>query len=311
MDSPPLISVIIPCHNQGHFLREALDSVRTATTHDTEIIVVDDGSTDDTARVATTWPRTTYVRQPNAGAAAARNRGFEEARGKYVAFLDADDCLAPGGLDMGLAALNARPESALVYGRCVMMSADGTLQPTPPQPRIEREHYRELLRQNVIWMPAMALFQREAVARAGGFDPAVDAAADYRLYLRITREAPIYDHGEVVAYYRQHDLNMSRNSARMLRESLAALAGEWPVVRGNPQLEAAYREGWQMWQGFYGTHLVNEIRRHVHRHEWADAAHKALTLGRLHPRGLLQHATRKVLLTLRGGPNADPPQRWD
>jgi glycosyltransferase involved in cell wall biosynthesis len=311
VDSPPLISVIIPCHNQGHFLREALESVRTATTHATEIIVVDDGSTDDTASVAAAWPRTTCVRQSNSGPAAARNRGFQEARGKYVAFLDADDRLAPGGLDVGVAALNARPECALVYGRCVMMSADGTLLPTPPQPRIEREHYGELLRQNVIWMPAMALFRYEAVARAGGFDPTVDAAADYRLYLRITRVAPIYDHAEIVAYYRQHDANMSRNAARMLRDSLTALAGEWPFVRGAPQLEAAYREGWRMWQGFYGTHLVNEIRRHVHRREWADAAHKALTLGRLHPRGLLHHAKRKVFLTLGGGTTADPPQRWD
>jgi glycosyltransferase involved in cell wall biosynthesis len=221
--APPLTSVVIPCYNQGAFLREALDSVRSATTRPVEVIVVDDGSTDDTAAVAASTPGAICVRQPNAGLAAARNRGLEEARGEYVVFLDADDRLAAGGIDIGAAALDENPGCAFVYGRCLMMAADGTPRPTPEQPRVERNHYRELLRHNIIWTPAMALLRREAVVRAAGFDSTVDAAADYRLYLRIARIFPVHDHARVVAYYRQHSSNMSRNAARMRR--LAHLAG--------------------------------------------------------------------------------------
>jgi glycosyltransferase involved in cell wall biosynthesis len=291
-----MISVVIPCYNQGRFLREALDSIRAATTGAVDVIVVNDGSTDDTGAVAASAPGIRCVRQTNAGLAAARNRGLQNAHGEYVVFLDADDRLAPGGLDAGAAALAVHPECAFAYGRCVMMSADGASMPTPDQPRIERDHYCELLRRNMIWMPAMTMFRREAVVAAGGFDPAVNASADYRLYLRIARTAPVYDHAQIVAYYRQHDDNMSRNAARMLRESLTVLAGEWPYVRGNAELEAAYREGWRTWQEFYGTFLVNEIRAHVHRREWTAAAGKAATLGRLYPRGLLHHARRKLSL---------------
>ena len=297
----PLISVVVPCFNQGHFLREALDSIAAAAARPVQTIVVDDGSTDDTSGVASGVPGTICVRQENAGLAAARNRGLHEATGEYIAFLDADDRLAPGGLDAGAAALDEHPDCAFVYGRCVMMDAHGSLLPTPSQPRIEADHYRELLRRNMIWMPAMALFRRTAVLAAGGYDGAVNASADYRLYLRLARTSPVFDHARTVAHYRQHGGNMSRNAARMLRESLTVLSAEWPFVRGTPELEAAYREGWRTWQEFYGTHLVNEIRAHVHGREWLEAVRKALILGRLHPRGLLHHAGRRLSLALSAG----------
>ena len=308
MEHPPLISVVVPCYNQGRFLREALDSVRAATTRSVEVIVVDDGSTDDTGKVAAGTPGTVCVRQENAGLAAARNRGLEEARGEYLAFLDADDRFAPGGLYIGAAALDAHPDCAFVFGRCQMMSGDGELLPTPEQPRIERNHYRELLRHNTIWMPAMALFRTAVVVRAGGFDPSVNAAADYRLYLRIARENDTYDHAQTVAHYRQHGDNMSRNASRMLRESLTVLAGEWPYVSGRPELIAAYRDGWRMWQEFYGDHLAKEIGAHVYAGEWTEAVRKAVTFGRFHPRGLLHHAGRKlsVAVTSRFGPKRSP-----
>jgi glycosyltransferase involved in cell wall biosynthesis len=296
MERSPVISVIIPCYNQGRFLRDALDSVGRATTQSVEVIVVDDGSTDDTAKVAAGAPGVICVRQANAGLAAARNRGLEAARGEYVSFLDADDRFAPGGLDAGAAALAAHADCAFVFGRCVAMTAAGELMPTAEQPRIERDLYVELLRRNVIYMPAMALFRTAAVVRVGGFDPTVNAAADYRLYLRIARDSDSYDHGQIVAHYRQHDSNMSRNASRMLRETLTVLAREWPYVSNRPELVGAYREGWRTWQEFYGTHLVNEIRAHVHAREWTDAARKAGMLSRFHPRSLVHHAGRKLSL---------------
>ncbi len=95
-----MISVIIPCYNQAHFLYEAIESVLAQTHHDFEIIVVDDGSTDSTAEVAAGHPDVRYVRQPNRGVATARNTGLRESEGEYLVFLDADDHLLPAALEM-------------------------------------------------------------------------------------------------------------------------------------------------------------------------------------------------------------------
>jgi glycosyltransferase involved in cell wall biosynthesis len=295
----PLISVVIPCYNQGHFLADALASVAPSDQKDVEVIVVDDGSEDDTARIAGAFPATRCVTQANSGLSAARNRGLQESRGRYVVFLDADDMLAPAALDIGAAELAAHGRAAFVFGRCRMMAFDGSLQPTPEHPRIEGAHYRELLKSNYIWMPAAVMFRAEAIRRAGGFDTSVNAAADYGVYLRIARSHPIVDHGRLVAYYRKHDGNMSGNASRMLQESLAVLRRERPFVEGDPELLAAYYGGWRMWQDFYGTELVNEIRSHVRDRQWRRALRKGATLAWLHPGGLRHHAVRKVSLSLR------------
>ena len=123
-----LISVVIPCYNQGHFLDEAVNSA-VSTVYQVEVIVVDDGSTDETPAVAARCGGVRYVRQENRGLAAARNRGLETATGDLVIFLDADDRLMPGGIDVGARALAANPGCAMAYGRCVMMGPDGTVWP--------------------------------------------------------------------------------------------------------------------------------------------------------------------------------------
>lgn len=298
MAAPPLISIVIPCYNQGQFLGQAIASVADSAYRPVEVIVVDDGSTDGTAAVARAFPEVTYIQQANAGPAAARNRGFLASRGDFIVYLDADDRLAPRGLDVGASALQARPDCEFVSGRCLMMSADGVLLPTPSYPRIERDHYRALLRRNYIWMPAMAMFRRRAIEWAGGFNPYVNAAADYELYLKVARTHPVHDHGQVVAYYRRHEENMSGNAARMLRQTLRVLEMERTLLEGDDASIDAYREGRRQWQHFYGTHLVNEIRAHVRGRQWPDALRKAAILGVYYPRGLAHHAGRKLALTL-------------
>ena len=307
MPGPPVVSVVVPCYNHGGFLREALASVGTPAVT-TEIVVVDDGCTDNTPDVVATFETTNAfrgVRQQNAGLAAARNRGLRESRGQYVIFLDADDRLAPGAVDLGATTLDSHPECAFVFGRCTMMDRDGILLETPIQPRIVRDHYRELLRQNYIWMPGMVMFRREALERIGGFNCAVNAAADYEMYLHIARHRPVHDHGRVVAHYRKHDTNMSGNAGRMLRETLAVMASQRPFLEADEASLAAYREGWRNWQEFYGTHLVTEIRRAARSGRWLEAVGKAGLLGYYHPRGLWHHAKRKSQMML--GRHDTPP----
>src|SRR5918995_1252705 len=111
-----LVSVVIPCYNQAHFLVEAIESVLAQSYPRFEIVVVDDGSTDDTSEVAARYPGVRYVYQNNQGVSAARNSGLARSEGEYVVFLDADDRLLPEALEAGLRCLEARPECAFVSG---------------------------------------------------------------------------------------------------------------------------------------------------------------------------------------------------
>jgi glycosyltransferase involved in cell wall biosynthesis len=301
------ISVIVPCYNHGHYLRTALGSIATPGL-DIEILVVDDGSTDDTpdvlARVETPC-ELRFVRQQNRGLSTARNRGLRESRGGYVVFLDADDRIAPGGLNIGATMLDEHPEMAFVFGRCIPMDASGTLLPREPQPRIVKDIYRQLLRRNYIWTPSAVMFRREAVERAGGFNPKVNAAADYELYLHIARHHPVCDHGQVVAHYRRHGDNMSLDQARMLRETLTVLASQRPFLDGDQASLLAYTEGWRAWQEYYGSELADEIRLDLRARAWRSAARKATALARWHPRGLWHHVTHKISRVARGIPPED------
>lgn len=111
----PRVSVLIPTYNYGRFLSAALDSVFAQTYTDYEVIILDDGSTDNTAQVAAAYPQAKYIYQENAGIAAARNRLLEEARGEFIAFLDADDMWLPEKLEKQVAHLDEHPDCSIVF----------------------------------------------------------------------------------------------------------------------------------------------------------------------------------------------------
>src|SRR3712207_4601210 len=106
----PLVSIVIPCYNQAHFLGEAIESVLAQTYPHFEVVVVDDGSTDNTEAVAARYPGVRCIRQENQGLAAARNTGIRRSNGSYLVFLDADDRLLPNALEVGLKHLKEHPE---------------------------------------------------------------------------------------------------------------------------------------------------------------------------------------------------------
>ena len=111
-----LVSVIIPCYNHARFLGEAIVSVIRQSYPHIEIIVVDDGSTDDTEQVITSYPNIQHIRQENLGVSRARNMGLSMSRGAYVLFLDADDRLLPDAVATGVHALASRKEYAFAFG---------------------------------------------------------------------------------------------------------------------------------------------------------------------------------------------------
>src|ERR687885_795015 len=117
VQEPSVVSVVIPCYNQAHFLGEAIESVLAQSYPHFEIVVVDDGSTDNTSEVAARYPGVRCIRQNNQGVAAARNTGIRESNGSYLVFLDADDRLLPEALEVGLEQLKVHPECAFVSGQ--------------------------------------------------------------------------------------------------------------------------------------------------------------------------------------------------
>jgi glycosyltransferase involved in cell wall biosynthesis len=294
----PLVSVIIPCYNQAHYLGEAIESVLNQSYPHFEIIVVDDGSTDNTSEVAERYSQVKLLRQANHGRpAVGRNNGFAESRGDYIVFLDSDDHLLPDALETGLNHLLAHPEYAFVSGHCRAMGPKGEPLPVRQHPCVEKDHYLELLHLNYIWTPGVVMFRRSVLEREGGFNISMEmkGAEDYDLYLRISRESPVYCHDRAVVVYREHGSSLSRNAATMLKSTLTVHSAQWPYVKGNKRYEQAYREGRRQWKDFYGGHLVEKVRAQVRtRNEWNQAMQGMKVLLRYHPREFFTQAYRKL-----------------
>lgn len=131
----PLVSVIIPTFNRAHLLGDAISSVLQQTYQKIEIIVIDDGSTDNTAELIGQYQdsRIRYIRQDNAGVATARNRGISASQGEYIAFLDSDDMYKPDCIEKKIALANRYPESVVIGGGCTYFGAtDGNNLPSTP-----------------------------------------------------------------------------------------------------------------------------------------------------------------------------------
>jgi glycosyltransferase involved in cell wall biosynthesis len=259
-DGRPRVSVIIPCFNQGRFLSDAVESALAQTHRPVEVIVVDDGSTDDTADVVQRYHQLTCIRQPNLGLAHARNAGLRQSAGQFVIFLDADDRLLPDAAAVGLTHLTTSPECAFVSGEHRYIGTDGTVtsQWTRPIPGVD--HYAALLRGNYIGMIATVLFRREVFESVAPFDPRWAACEDYDLYLRIARVFPVCAHDTVVAEYRRHSSAMSNDPQRMLSASVAVLRQQRASVRDNAQNRQALRKGLRYWRRYYGTQVALRVR---------------------------------------------------
>lgn len=298
-----LVSVVIPCYKQARYVGEAIESVLNQTYPHFEIIVVDDGSPDNTAEVVGRYPEARYVRQENQGVAAARNTGLKASTGRYVIFLDADDRLMPEALEANLGCLKAHPECVLVAGRVRSIDADGRLLPTTYDPLVEQDHYLHLLRNNYIWMPGSAMYRREVFDRVGLFNGSRSPSEDYDMYMRVARQFPIRCHEKIVAEYRQHGLNASGNPERMLRATMTVYRAQRPFVKGDQRLEEAYQTGEDMWQKRYGEWTVNKARNHLWqgiyemklaRNELKQAARSLLALVQYSPQVFVQHLRRRL-----------------
>jgi glycosyltransferase involved in cell wall biosynthesis len=276
----PLVSVIIPCHRQAHYLADAIESVLVQSYPHVEILVIDDGSPDNTSEIATRYLGVRCVRQPNRGVSEARNLGIRSSTGSYVIFLDADDRLRPDAIEIGLDCFRRHPEVAFVSGRLRFISADGSTLYEKQGHTIDAKHYAAMLHRNYISAPCGAMCRRDIFEEVDGFDPSLSVCADYEFYLRVLRQFPAWSHDEEVADYRRHGLGLSTRSNQMLREALTALRRQRPYVNGDPALTRAYRSGIRFWKSIAADLLAQEIRTAWQDGRGGDALRSALHLGR-------------------------------
>jgi hypothetical protein len=258
--SAPLVSVIIPCFRQAHYLHEAIESVLGQTYPHVEIVVVDDGSPDNTGEVAGRYPGVRYVRQPNGGVSSARNLGIRSSSGGFLMFLDADDWLLPTAVEASLACITGAPEAAFVSGRFRFMAADGATLYEHLGQSVAGDPYAQMLRRNYIAALCTVMFRRSVFEAVIGFSPSFSVCADYDLYLRILRQFPAASHEVEIAAYRRHGLGISMHVDRLLREALAALDAQRPSLGGNPMLIDAYRVGRRFWKAVAADTIARQVR---------------------------------------------------
>jgi glycosyltransferase involved in cell wall biosynthesis len=222
-----LVSVVIPAYNAAATLDETLQSVRSQTYRALEIIVVDDGSTDDTRAIAERHAavdnRVQVFTQDNAGVAAARNAGWRRARSDSIAFLDADDLWAPTKIERQIDALRRRGQGVgLVYCGSVRINSESVVTERWELPRCEGDVLQRLFVTNVVGNGSAALVRRQALIDANGFNSELRAAGaegceDYLLWCRIAERYQFaVVEGHLVGY-RHLPRSMSGNRPRMLR----------------------------------------------------------------------------------------------
>jgi glycosyltransferase involved in cell wall biosynthesis len=247
-----LVSVVIASYDKAHYLPDAIESALAQTYPHTEIVVVDDGSHDNTIAVASRYSDVRLVTQENEGPSGARNAGIRHSNGDYLVFLDGDDRLAPDAVEIGIKLLQRHPAAAFTAGQYSYIDLEGRPLPSSEQPRVEGDAYEALLRTNVVGPPSNAMFRRAVFEHVRGFDPSreIVGCEDYELYLRVARDFPVDFHRNVVTHYRLHKGSLSGHSAMMLEHVLRVHAAQKAYVAGT-KLYQAYEEGRALWQEYY------------------------------------------------------------
>lgn len=256
-DVEPVVTVVIPTFNRAHLITRALRSVLTQTFTAWEVIVVDDGSEDDTEAVIRSLrdPRIRYCRQPeNRGQSAARNRGMGEARGEFIAFLDSDDDWLPEKLELQVARFRELPDTVGLLYTGSQTLADGAPSETFI-PSHRGSIYGELLERNVVHGTSGIMIRRAVVERVGYFDERFPAIEDYDYWLRVSAR---YEIDFISApLFRYHDAVSAERLSRSIPQNLRARELFYRKHRGDMQR-----------YGVAHLFLEESGRRHLKRSHW-------------------------------------------
>jgi glycosyltransferase involved in cell wall biosynthesis len=237
--SPILVSVIIPAYNQSDYLGIAIQSVLDQTYQDIEILVIDDGSTDDTGKVAKRFsdPRIKYIYQANKGLSGARNTGIRNSVGEYLTFLDSDDLFLPEKINILVSFLNSQPEIGLVAGQAVPIDEHGQRIGSIFDTPIPEDSSKWLIG-NPLHVGSVML-RRSWQEKIGFFDESLRSYEDWDMWLRLAISGCRMGWvAKPVSMYRFHPEQMVRNSAQMTNATFAVLEKTYQ----NPDLPRKWHE---------------------------------------------------------------------
>ncbi|HEX5446005.1 MAG TPA: glycosyltransferase family A protein [Pirellulales bacterium] len=210
MENEPLVSAVIPTYNCGHYVVEAVESACAQTYPRLEVIVVDDGSGDDTRqRLRPYFDRITYLHQENRGLSAARNRGIQAAQGEWIALLDADDRWHREKTAVQLRA--AREAGCALVGSAAAATLPEVL---PPEAKARLLSVEDYLLSAPIG-PSGAMISKQCLSRIGPFDETLRAVEDRDMWLRIAADFPTAVVDSPCWWYRIHEGQMNRQAERM------------------------------------------------------------------------------------------------
>ena len=292
-----LVSVVIPAYNHARFLPESIDSVLAQTYPRYEIIVVDDGSTDNTPDVVRRYDGVRYVKQRNRGPARARNRGIRESHGDFLVFLDADDHLLPHHFRTCLNAYRTQPDVGWVCGDHRLFGEQDGTQPfhrCDPSP----DHYASFLRICFITNLATVMFRREVLIDLSGFDEKIRMCEDRELYLRLARRWPLFCHHQIIAEYRRSPGQVSKRSDVMFKAGMSVLRRQWPYARQRPIYIEAYREGLFHCRRRYGEEALWQMVARARGGEFRTAFGALWILFLYYPQGLVNLFKGKMVRLL-------------
>ncbi len=218
----PKVSVLIPTYNRSKSIREAVDSVLNQTYKDFELIVVDDGSTDDTGQVLNFYKdKIMYFYQENKGRGAARNRCIAEAKGEYIAFLDSDDIWFPEKLEKQINYIEKNNFKGLLHTKIVVIDENGE-ELSAEGKKVEKVYdkssrkgytYINLLKTCCLFLSS-AVFSRDLYEKVGAFNEKYAFLEDFDFILRLVKIAPIKLLDEELIYYRRYNNNTFINNPK-------------------------------------------------------------------------------------------------
>jgi glycosyltransferase involved in cell wall biosynthesis len=249
----PLVSCIIPSYNRPHYVCEAVDSALAQTYEALEVIVVDDGSTDNTLEVLKKYgDKIKVLDQPNAGTAAARNTGVAASSGKYLAWLDSDDSWLPQKISAQVEAAERHPEAAVVYTLCQQFDENG--EPPPPAgpiaipvETVQKDILNMLIVESQV-MPSSCLIRRDNYLSVGGYDPEYRFSEDWELDFRLALRYQYVSINAPLTRYRVHPASKSNDRAPhafgrlKLREKIEASCLAMLAENPDPILKDAYAQ---------------------------------------------------------------------